>query len=92
MVKTIAVLGLVGALGGGTYVAVQNCGSASGECPIETAVAAVGEACTSCCETDAVAKTDAKATDAPGTVEAPAPEVTKAGAAVEPAAAAPTAQ
>jgi hypothetical protein len=91
MLKTIAVLGMLGALGGGTYVAVQKCGSASGECPIEAAITAVGEARTTCCETDAVAKTD-KATDAPGAVETPAPEVTKAAAAVEPAAAAPTAQ
>ena len=87
MLKSIMVLGLLGALGGGTYVAVQNCGNASGECPIQAAVTAVGEACTSCCETDAVAKTDAKATDAPDAVAAPAPEATKAEAAVEPAAA-----
>ena len=87
MLKTIAVLGTLAGLGGGTYVAVQNCGSSSGECPLQTAAAAVTEACsTPCCETDAVAKTD-KAADAPAAVEATAPEVTKAEAAVEPAAA-----
>ena len=93
MLKSIMVLGLLGALGGGTYVAVQNCGSSSGECPLQTAATAVADACsTPCCETDAVAKTDAKGTDAPDAVAAPTPEVTKAEASLVEPAAAPAAQ
>lgn len=88
MLKSIVVLGLLGTLGGGTYVAVQKCGSSSAACPIETTTAAaattVGDACaTPCCETDAVAKTAENTADAPCPVEAPAQEVTKSDGAVE---------
>ena len=55
MLKAMAMLGVLAALGGGTYVAVNctDCGAdASAAAPVEVVS---GEACTSCCPVEGAA-------------------------------------
>ena len=54
MLKAMAMLGVLAALGGGTYVAVNctDCGSAA---DAASAQVVSGEACTECCPSDAAA-------------------------------------
>ena len=64
MLKTLGVLGILAALGGGTYVTVKV---ANGECPLGGPAAQAVEACTDspcCAETQTtVAKAEATATE-----------------------------
>jgi hypothetical protein len=91
MLKSLGVLGILAALGGGTYVTVKSVASnPEGSCPLSTAAVA-DEACTMspcCAETQAtVAKAEEKATDDCCPADAAKPEnQTTASAAPAPAA------